>query len=90
MSRIIILQTTIHQILNQSVPDPEKRAVRIAHLHGVALAAVMLAKRRGEDAELAAMAGLLHDVYAYIQDSYEDHAHQGADYARTVLQNLEF
>lgn len=68
--------------------DHQKRAGAIAHLHGVSLAAVMIAKKRGEDAEIAAMAGLLHDLYAYKSGSYDDYAHKGADYAREVLEDL--
>ena len=57
-------------------------------LHGVSLAAVMIAKKRGENPDLAAMAGLLHDLYAYKSGSYDDHAHKGADYAGEVLKDL--
>ena len=85
MSRIKDLQKHIHRILEGN----EKEANQIAHLHGVALAAAMLAKKRGEDAELATMAGLLHDMYAYKSGSYDDHAHLGADYARKILNKLE-
>ena len=88
MSRIKDLQKYIHRILNESMEDPDKRAGAVAHLHGVSLAAVMIAKKRGEDPELAAMAGLLHDMYAYKNGTYEDHAHRGADYAREILQEL--
>jgi len=85
MTRIKLLQKHIHRILEGN----EKEADQVAHLHGVALAAAMLAKKRGGDAELATMAGLLHDLYAYKSGSYDDHAHLGADYARKVLNKLE-
>ena len=68
--------------------DNQKRAAAIAHLHGVSLAAVVIAKKRGDNLELAAMAGLLHDLYAYKSGSYDDHAHKGADYAGEVLKDL--
>ena len=87
-SRIKVLQKQVHKIL-KDMDDNQKRSNAIAHLHGVSLAAVIIAKKRGEDPELAAMAGLLHDVYAYKSDSYEDHAHLGADYAREILEKLE-
>ena len=61
----------------------------MAHLHGVSLAAVMIAKQRGQNPELAAMAGLLHDLWAYKSGSYDDHAHLGADYARKVLGKMD-
>ncbi len=88
MSRIKDLQKRVHKILKDSMDDNQKRAAAVAHLHGVSLAAVMLAKKRGENPELATMAGLLHDLYAYRTGSYDDHAHKGADYAREVLEDL--
>ena len=89
MSRVKELQKRVHKILAKSMDDNQKHAAAIAHLHGVSLAAVMIAKKRGEDPELAAMAGLLHDLYAYKSGSYDDHAHLGAELAREVLTKLE-
>ena len=88
MSRIKDLQKQVHRVLYK-MDDSDKRAKAVAHLHGVSLAAVMIAKRREENAELAAMAGLLHDLHAYKSGSYDDHAHLGADYARKLLEKLE-
>ncbi len=48
----------------------------------------MIAKKRGLDTELAAMAAMLHDLYAYESGSYDDHAHKGADLARKILGEL--
>ena len=87
MSKVKDLQKYVHKVL-KGMEDNQKRAAAIAHLHGVSLAAVMIAKKRDENAELAAMAGLLHDLYAYKSGSYEDHAHKGAEYARKVLDEL--
>ena len=88
MSRIKDLQKQVHRVL-EKMEDEDKRLKAISHLHGVALAAAMLAKKRGENAELATMAGLLHDLYAYKSGSYDDHARLGADYARKLLEKLE-
>ena len=88
MSRIKDLQKQVHRVLDK-MDDSDKRAKAVAHLHGVSLAAVMIARRRGENPELAAMAGLLHDLHAYKSGSYDDHAHLGADYARKLLEKLE-
>ena len=87
MSRIKDLQKQVHKVL-EKMEDGDKRAKAIAHLHGVALAAAVLARKRGEDAELATMAGLLHDLYAYKSGSYDEHASLGADYARKLLGKL--
>ena len=88
MSRIKDLQKQVHRVLDE-MEDSDKRAKAIAHLHGVSLAAVIIAKKRGENPELAAMAGLLHDLHAYKSGSYDDHAHLGADYARKLLEKME-
>lgn len=85
MSRIKDLQQQVIKVLN----DTEEPAKAMAHLHGVSLAAVMIAKKRGQNPELAAMAGLLHDLWAYKSGSYDNHAQLGADYARKVLQETE-
>ena len=87
MSRIKDLQKQVHRVL-EKIEDEDKRLKAVSHLHGVALAAAVLAKKRGEDAELATMAGLLHDLYAYKSGSYDDHARLGADYARKLLEKL--
>ena len=85
MSRIKDLQKQVFKVL----ADTDEPLKAMAHLHGVSLAAVMIARKRGQDQELAAMAGLLHDLWAYKSGSYDDHAHLGADYARKVLGKLE-
>ena len=85
MSRIKDLQKKVYHVLEKNIDDADKRAKAVAHLHGVALAAAILAKKRGENAELATMAGLLHDLWAYKSGSYDDHAHLGAEYAGKVL-----
>ena len=68
--------------------DEDERTSAIVHLNGVALAATILAKKRGFDPELAAMAGVLHDMNAYMTGSYDDHAHKGAELAREILSEL--
>ncbi len=87
MSRIKVLQKQVYQVL-EKIGEDDKRAKAVAHLHGVSLMAAVIAKKRGENPELAAMAGLLHDLYAYKSGSYENHAHLGAVYACKVLNKL--
>ena len=84
MSRVKDLQKQVHKEL-ETMKDDDKYAKAINHLHGVSLAAVVIAKKRGLNPELAAMAGLLHDLFAYKRGSYDDHAHLGADYVRKLL-----
>lgn len=84
MSRLKELRSYIHKELLK-MENKEKMISAVAHLYGVSLAATMIAKKRGQDAELASMAAMLHDLYAYKTGSYEDHAHQGAALARKIL-----
>ena len=88
MSRIKDLQKKVHKEL-ETMEDYGRYAKAMDHLHGVSFAAVMIAKKRGEDPELAAMAGLLHDVFAYKRGSYDDHAHLGSEYIRKLLEKME-
>ena len=48
----------------------------------------MVAMKRGENAELAAMAGMLHDFYTYAKTDSKDHAHKGAPFSEEVLKCL--
>lgn len=73
----------------ENMEDIGKRNGAIAHLHGVSLAAVLIAKKRGLDSEIASLAAMLHDLYAYESGSYEDHAHKGAQLAGKILEEMK-
>ena len=88
MSRLKELRKIVDAELNK-MEDAEKRTGAIAHLYGVSLAATIIAKKRGLDPELAAMAAMLHDLHAYKTGSYEDHAHKGAELAGEILKELK-
>ena len=88
MSRLKDLRKYVDEELNR-IEDADKRTSAIAHLYGVSLAATMIAKKRGLDPEIAAMAAMLHDIHAYKTGSYDDHAHKGADLAREILGELK-
>ncbi len=88
MSRLKELRAYVDKKINE-LEDEDKRISATAHLYGVSLAAQMLAKKRGLDPELAAMAGMLHDMHAYMSGSYDDHAHLGAELGRGILEKLE-
>ena len=88
MGRLKELRRYVDAEINR-MEDPDKRTSAIAHLYGVSLAATMIAKKRGLDPELSAMAAMLHDLYAYTSGSYDDHAHKGAELARQILDELK-
>ena len=87
MGRLSELRTHVNYEL-EMIPDPKTRTGAIAHLYGVSLAASMIARKRGLDAELLSMAAMLHDLHAYKSGSYDDHAHRGAELARKILEEL--
>ena len=87
MGRLKELRKYVDTEINM-IEDADKRTSAIAHLYGVSLAATMIAKKRGLDLEIAAMAAMLHDLHAYKTGSYDDHAHRGADLAREILGTL--
>lgn len=87
MSRLKELRKIVDAELNR-MEDSDKRISAVNHLYGVSLAATMIAKKRGLDPELAAMAAMMHDLAAYKSGSYDDHAHKGAVLARDILAEL--
>ena len=88
MSRLKELRNYINEELYK-MEDIDERTAAITHLNGVALAATILAKKRGFDPEVAAMAGVLLDLHAYKTGSYEEHEHKGSELARQILVELE-
>ena len=88
MSRLKELRKYVNKELYK-MDDKDDRTSAIIHLNGVALAATMLAKKRGFDPEVAAMAGVLHDLHAYKNGSYDEHEHKGSELAREILEKLE-
>ncbi len=88
MSRLKELRKYVNIRLNK-MEDEDKRISAISHLYGVSLAATMIAKKRGLNPEIAAMAAMLHDMHAYETGSYDDHAHKGADLAGEILGALQ-
>lgn len=88
MNRVEKLRNYIDEILLNMIDNEERRCAYV-HLYGVAQYAALLALKRGEDAELATMAGMLHDIYTYAKMDSKDHAHKGAILAREILIDLD-
>ena len=71
----------------KGIQDEESKRGAFVHLYGVGLLASLLALKRGfsrETAELAEIAGMLHDLLTYVDRSTDtdDHAHACAEYAK--------
>ena len=87
MSRLSQVREKVDEII-LNMEKKEKISSALAHLYGVSFAATFIAEHRGLNSELASIAGMMHDIYAYSSGSYTDHAHKGADMARNILNEL--
>lgn len=87
MQRLEKLREVIDEIVQEN-PDDYDRRCGIVHLYGVAQSCVLLAKKRGLDPELAAIMGMLHDIYSYKHGYCPDHAEKGAVLAGEILRKL--
>jgi HD superfamily phosphodiesterase len=88
MDRIEQVREFVDSVLLH-VTEPVERRCGYLHLYGVSQACTLIALKRGENAELAAIAGMLHDIYAYAAMDIEEHAHKGADMAREILTSMQ-
>lgn len=79
-----IIQRIQHRVYRYLKDTPES-GDGIAHLCGVSLLGVMLAKKRGKDTFICSAAGFLHDLYRYRSGRDENHAHEGARLAEQLL-----
>ena len=87
-NRIEKLRKYIDEIL-LNMKDTEERRCAYLHLYGVSQACTMIALKRNQDVELAAMAGMLHDLHSYKTMNTEKHAERGSVLARQILEELE-
>ncbi len=83
MLRLENLRRYIDNLLFQLDGEPCRNG--FVHLYGVSAFAVMLARARGVDEELAAVCGMLHDIWTYATGDGVDHAVKGGDMIRKIL-----
>ena len=82
---------TVRKILDEkinAIEDADSLRCAYVHLYGVGQAAAMLALKRGmgrKTAELAEIAGMLHDYTSYLVEESDDHAHRSAPYVKALL-----
>ncbi len=87
MDRVSEIEAFVFERFNE-IEDAKWRTRAVYHSHAVSLLCALLARKRGLDVEAAAIAGLLHDFYAYEKRDYADHAHRGAARAKEILESL--
>lgn len=88
MNRIEKVREWVDTVLLH-MSDTAERKWGYIHLYGVSQACALIASKRGENVELAAIAGMLHDIYSYSAMDTKDHAHKGAVMAREILSSLQ-
>jgi len=88
MDRTERVRQVVDEIL-RGQPDEEERRCGFVHLYGVAQACALLALKRGLDAELCTVAGMLHDIWVYKTGDPADHGRRGAPLAREILSGLD-
>ena len=69
--------------------NPSKKHEAWVHLFGVSNFASMLAMRRGQDSEVAAIAGLLHRFYFYKTGIKDFYGPNSADTVRPILRSTQ-
>lgn len=84
VDRLEMVRQSVNEILRQQ-PNEETRRWGFVHLYGVAATCALLATRRGLDAQLCAVAGMLHDIWSYKTGDPTDHARLGAPEAERIL-----
>ncbi|MCL2169789.1 MAG: HD domain-containing protein [Defluviitaleaceae bacterium] len=83
VQRLEVLRGEIDKLLMDEKPK-DGRYLNL-HLYGTSSFCALLAVRRGLDGELAAAAGMLHDVSKIASDDWENHAVKSAKIAGEML-----
>lgn len=81
----------VRQVVDETLrgqQDEQERRCGFVHLYGVAQACALLALKRGLDAELGTVAGMLHDLWYYQTGDRADHGRRGVPLARQILSRL--
>jgi HD superfamily phosphodiesterase len=88
MNRLEHLRAEIDRRLLALTNEQDLRC-GFVHLYGVSATAALLARVRGLDEELAAAAGMLHDLISYEAGEPLDHAPRGAVQAKEILEQMK-
>ena len=83
INRVEVIAAVVSEMISSLPKERQQKAY--VHLFGTAHTAGLIALRRGLDAELAQICGLLHDYYKLQTDIDEDHAKKGADAVMPIL-----
>jgi len=85
-NRLEILRLKIDKLIRKKQPKRDKYFY--VHLYSVSQFCSLLALKRNLNAEIAAICGILHDIYPVLTGSYENHGIKGAKKAKKILSKL--
>lgn len=88
MDRLEYIRTKIDRII-MKMEHEEARKYAYIHLYGVSSCATLLAIKRHLSIELAALAGMLHDIARCHNFKSTNHALEGSEMARAILQDAQ-
>lgn len=88
MNRIEKVRAVVDSML-LNMEDTVERRCGYLHLYGVSQAYTLIALKRKENAELATISGMLHDIYCYTNMDKEDHTRKSTVMALEILNSLE-
>jgi HD superfamily phosphodiesterase len=87
-TRVDTIRKYVDAMLLRNKDDRDRRCGYV-HLYGVGVLAALIAMKRGHDkkyAELAEIAGILHDYVSYKRPDTPEHAHVCAPVIRGILE----
>ena len=84
-NRLEMLRLEIDELIMKH--QPENSRYYINHLYGVSEYCALLAYRRGLNAEIADVSGMLHDIYQVTAGTTNKHGKKGAKVAKLILEN---
>lgn len=87
MDRLEMVRNEVDKVIFD-MPDDFERRCAYLHLYGVAQACSMIAVKRGLNPEIAAISGMLHDIYSYRTGIRKFHSHSSAEEARPLLRDM--
>lgn len=88
IDRIGKVREYVDAVINR-IPDKDLRKEAFVHSYGVSQACGLIAMKRGQDVELAVIAGMVHDIWRYSKLDSREHAHKGAGLVREILKSME-
>jgi len=87
INRLEILRLEVDKIIMRK--RPQNARYFFTHLYGVSQSCAFIALKRGLDTEIAAISGMLHDIYQVTAGTTTEHAVNGALIAEKMLKDLK-